>query len=96
MYLEDRALYREDWIGLKTLDQAGKLSKIVLEGRHMNITNETVVEFAEKYLGTILPETEETGEPAADAVQEAMSRFGKSFYDRLQIFMSAMSGQAYI
>ncbi|KAK7205606.1 Alpha/Beta hydrolase protein [Myxozyma melibiosi] len=96
MSLEDRALFQEDWIGLKSLYQDGKLKREILEGRHMNITNATVLDFAAKYLGSSGQFEPMVAMSAPDAVQEAMVRFGQSFHDRLQVVLSAMAGMAYM
>lgn len=34
--LEEQDQYKEDWLGLKTMDQAGKLSFEVMEGEHVS------------------------------------------------------------
>ncbi|KAK9461624.1 Alpha/Beta hydrolase protein [Lipomyces oligophaga] len=49
--LQERDLYKQDWIGLKSLAERGALEMLTLEGRHMNITNETVEFVARHYLG---------------------------------------------
>lgn len=36
--LKDSPLYKEDWIGLKQLDEAGKLKRIAVEGDHLQFT----------------------------------------------------------
>ena len=45
--LRQQDLYKEDWIGLKELDESGKLRLDVLEGEHMQIDwdffNQTIV-----------------------------------------------------
>lgn len=33
--LKDSPIYKEDWIGLKELDKAGKLKRIAVEGDHL-------------------------------------------------------------
>ena len=38
--LRERPIYKEDWIGLKTLDSKGALEFKTAEGQHMNITSE--------------------------------------------------------
>ncbi|XP_010440000.1 PREDICTED: palmitoyl-protein thioesterase 3-like isoform X1 [Camelina sativa] len=43
-------LYTEDWIGLKTLDAAGKLKFVSLPGAHIQITDDEVVEYVVPYL----------------------------------------------
>merc|ERR1719430_786448 len=36
LFLPNSTLYQEDWIGLKTLDQAGNLTFFTIPGNHMN------------------------------------------------------------
>ncbi|XP_010449613.1 PREDICTED: palmitoyl-protein thioesterase 3-like [Camelina sativa] len=43
-------LYTEDWIGLKTLDDAGKVKFISLPGGHVEITKEELVKYVVPYL----------------------------------------------
>ncbi|VVB12735.1 unnamed protein product [Arabis nemorensis] len=43
-------LYREDWIGLKTLDDAGKVKYVSVSGDHLNIADEDVVKYVVPYL----------------------------------------------
>ena len=38
--LKDRQLYKEDWLGLKALDEAGKLDFLIAEGGHMALSEE--------------------------------------------------------
>ena len=42
--LQDLALYTEDWLGLKTLDQQGKLHFREMEGDHMDFNWEWFTE----------------------------------------------------
>jgi len=35
--MEQQDIYQQDWIGLKQLDQSGRLIQIALEGEHMDI-----------------------------------------------------------
>lgn len=53
--LTDRAIYKEDWIGLKKLDQKGALVFETLEGEHMNLREKDLKKLFKKYLG---PESE--------------------------------------
>ncbi|XP_010449616.1 PREDICTED: palmitoyl-protein thioesterase 3-like [Camelina sativa] len=48
-------LYTEDWIGLKTLDAAGKLRFVSLPGVHIQITDEEVIEYVVPYLQNKYP-----------------------------------------
>ncbi|EOA18184.1 hypothetical protein CARUB_v10006663mg, partial [Capsella rubella] len=43
-------LYTEDWIGLKTLDAAGKVKFLSVPGAHIEITDDEVVEYVVPYL----------------------------------------------
>ncbi|KFK24041.1 hypothetical protein AALP_AAs42697U000100 [Arabis alpina] len=43
-------LYIEDWIGLKTLDDAGKVKYVSVSGDHLNIAYEDVVKYVVPYL----------------------------------------------
>ncbi|KAI8889864.1 alpha/beta-hydrolase [Backusella circina FSU 941] len=38
--LKNRTLYKEDWIGLKTMDNQGRLRFLVCPGQHMQISDE--------------------------------------------------------
>ena len=43
-------LYLEDWIGLKTLDEAGKVDFLSSPGVHLQISDEFFKEIVTKYL----------------------------------------------
>ena len=47
--LQDRKIYKEDWLGLKKLDGAGKLEFREIEGGHMELTEEILVDAFEQY-----------------------------------------------
>jgi palmitoyl-protein thioesterase len=47
--LRDRAIYKEDWIGLKALDQKGGLDFKTTKGGHMHLTDKVLVEVFETY-----------------------------------------------
>lgn len=49
--LEDRAIYKEDWIGLKKLGKRGALEFVTVAGQHMEISDKYIDLVAEKYLG---------------------------------------------
>ncbi|KAI5283862.1 Palmitoyl-protein thioesterase 1 [Ascosphaera aggregata] len=51
--LRQRDIYKQDWIGLKTLDEAGKLSFEVVEGDHMQLTEETLRDIFTKYFAPV-------------------------------------------
>jgi palmitoyl-protein thioesterase len=43
-------LYTEDWIGLKTLDDAGKVKFVSVAGEHIRMVDEDVVKHVVPYL----------------------------------------------
>ena len=45
----ETALYIEDWIGLKTLDETGKLDFLVSPGNHLQFTDKFFFEVVDKY-----------------------------------------------
>ena len=47
--LQDRKIYREDWLGLKALDKAGKLHFNTIDGAHMDFDDGVLKEVAKKY-----------------------------------------------
>lgn len=47
--LQDRKIYKEDWLGLKALDEAGKLHFDTIDGEHMDFDDELFEDVAEKY-----------------------------------------------
>jgi palmitoyl-protein thioesterase len=47
--LQERALYKEDWLGLRALDEEGKLDFKVASGRHMELSKELLVDVFETY-----------------------------------------------
>ena len=47
--LTERAVYKEDWLGLKALDEAGKLDFKVAEGSHMQLSDELLKETFREY-----------------------------------------------
>lgn len=49
--LKDRPLYKQDWLGLKQLDEKDGLVFLTAPGRHMNITDEVLTEAVKKYFG---------------------------------------------
>lgn len=47
--LQDRPIYKEDWLGLKTLDQDGKLHFKTIVGAHMQFGEDLVADVAKEY-----------------------------------------------
>jgi len=48
--VQNTTLYTEDWIGLKTLDQQGKLHFMSVKGDHLQLDRESLDEITDKYL----------------------------------------------
>ena len=46
----ETALYIEDWIGLRTLDESGKLEFLTSPGGHLQFTNQFFFNIVDKYL----------------------------------------------
>ncbi|KAE8150238.1 palmitoyl-protein thioesterase precursor [Aspergillus avenaceus] len=51
--LRDREIYKEDWLGLKGLDEQGKLEFKTTPGRHMEISEELLEGVFKEYFGPI-------------------------------------------
>ncbi|QSL64063.1 hypothetical protein MERGE_000218 [Pneumocystis wakefieldiae] len=49
IFLKDTALYNEDWLGLKLLDNKGALVEMTIPGEHMEINYETFLYIVKKY-----------------------------------------------
>lgn len=47
--LQDRDIYREDWIGLRFLDEAGRLEFRVAEGGHMQLSDNILTDTFDRY-----------------------------------------------
>jgi len=56
--LRDREIYKEDWIGLRTLDEKGGLRFETVEGEHMRLKEKDLKRLFGEYFG---PETTKTG-----------------------------------
>merc|ERR1712142_403684 len=49
--LHETQLYTEDWIGLKTMDEAGKLHFLSYEGEHLQFSDELfITEIVDKFV----------------------------------------------
>ncbi|KAA3469451.1 palmitoyl-protein thioesterase 1-like isoform X1 [Gossypium australe] len=48
---QETELYKEDWIGLKTLDEAGKVKFINVSGSHLKISESDMKKYIVPYLG---------------------------------------------
>lgn len=58
----DQPLYREDWIGLRTLDERGAVVRLTCVGEHMHISDECWRPLVEKYVGGV-PGSSESRSP---------------------------------
>ena len=67
--LKDRILYKEDWLGLKALDERGALEFKRTEGRHMSLTDKLLKDVFKGYYGPI---GKRFGEKAESDVQEEL------------------------
>lgn len=47
--LQKRAMYKEDWLGLRWLDEKGKLEFKAVDGPHMHLTDEVLIEAFKTY-----------------------------------------------
>ncbi|KAK4580634.1 hypothetical protein RGQ29_024326 [Quercus rubra] len=50
LYLDETQLYIEDWIGLKTLDEAGRVKYISVPGYHLDISQSDIEDYVLPYL----------------------------------------------
>lgn len=51
--LEESAIYKEDWIGLKRLDESGRLVRLAIDGDHLRFSSSWLLsEIVDKYLRT--------------------------------------------
>jgi palmitoyl-protein thioesterase len=54
--LQERRIYKEDWLGLKKLDDQGKLHFKSAPGQHMQLTEELLKKTFKEYFGPIQDE----------------------------------------
>ncbi|KAK9374901.1 Alpha/Beta hydrolase protein [Lipomyces chichibuensis] len=96
--LEERKIYIEDWFGLKALGESGRVHFGSIEGQHMRITNETMIEIATKYLGTEVTLETEKGEPIQQqkTLEEFVEYVNNIRNERLQQIFAAVAGQVYV
>ncbi|KAG8374682.1 hypothetical protein BUALT_Bualt10G0021300 [Buddleja alternifolia] len=62
-------LYSEDWIGLKTLDDAGRVKYISVAGNHLRISSDDM----KKYVVPYLEDGDDTSKPAITATSSVQS-----------------------
>ncbi|KAK9313547.1 Alpha/Beta hydrolase protein [Lipomyces starkeyi] len=96
--LEEHQIYIEDWLGLKALGESGRLQFCSIDGQHMRITNETMIEIATKYLGTEVTLELEKGESIQqqETLEEVVGYVNDIPNERLQQIFAAVAGQAYM
>lgn len=51
--LQDRKIYKEDWIGLRWLDERKRLEFLTTPGEHMQLDSEVLVEAFQKYFSPV-------------------------------------------
>lgn len=51
--LRDRELYTEDWLGLKAMDNEGKLEFLTIPGEHMELSEDGLRKTFEEYFGPV-------------------------------------------
>ncbi|KUL86063.1 hypothetical protein ZTR_06455 [Talaromyces verruculosus] len=51
--LRDRSIYKEDWLGLRSLDEQGKLDFETIPGPHMALTEKVLAEVFTEYFGPV-------------------------------------------
>lgn len=51
--LRDRLLYKEDWLGLRELDDKGALDFLTVPGNHMQLEDEVLVKIFQDYFGPV-------------------------------------------
>lgn len=51
--LQDRPIYKEDWLGLKQLDEQGKLDFNTVPGQHMHLSKKVLRRAFEEYFAPV-------------------------------------------
>lgn len=64
--LQERAMYKEDWIGLRVLDEKGALRFKTAPGPHMNVTPDILKQAFQQYFGPLNKKFEDDNEPKID------------------------------
>jgi palmitoyl-protein thioesterase len=49
--MKQQPLYLEDWIGLRALDEAGRVKLLLCEGEHMQISAKCFLPLVKQYVG---------------------------------------------
>jgi palmitoyl-protein thioesterase len=61
--LQERKIYKEDWLGLKKLDREGKLHFKSVPGQHMHLTEQVLKKTFEDYFGPVQTSQPDTSSP---------------------------------
>ncbi|KAL1960643.1 hypothetical protein VTO42DRAFT_7222 [Malbranchea cinnamomea] len=51
--LRQREIYQDDWLGLRTLDEQGRLDFVTIPGEHMQLSERLLIQTFEKYFGPV-------------------------------------------
>ncbi|EEP75365.1 conserved hypothetical protein [Uncinocarpus reesii 1704] len=51
--LREREIYKDDWLGLRTMDEAGKLEFLTIPGEHMQISDHVLTKTFKQYFGPV-------------------------------------------
>jgi palmitoyl-protein thioesterase len=71
--LQDRALYTEDWLGLRSLDCQGKLDFHSVPGRHMQLTEKLLTAVFAQYFNVTADQVAKPVSPPKFVVQSGLS-----------------------
>ncbi|KAJ5965766.1 hypothetical protein N7481_012480 [Penicillium waksmanii] len=87
--LQERALYKEDWLGLKSLDDEGRLDFKSVPGQHMHLTEKVLERTFKEYFGRVeekqlraqevLPEKETFGDETDSRSQGLLAQMQPGF-----------------
>ncbi|KAK5096183.1 hypothetical protein LTS08_007789 [Lithohypha guttulata] len=79
--LQDRPIYKEDWIGLRQLDEKGSLKFLEVDGEHMQLNNTDLKKLFKSYFG---PERSNKS-PVEPTVDEIVDVLGEWFVEKLDL-----------
>lgn len=65
-------LYTQDWIGLRTLDQSGRVVMETCEGEHMQLTDECWKPLVQRFVGNVLDHLDYIPDDAVLRVQDQL------------------------
>ncbi|EFQ97653.1 palmitoyl-protein thioesterase 1 [Nannizzia gypsea CBS 118893] len=68
--LQQRPIYKEDWLGLKVLDEQSRLEFLTIPGRHMQLSEALLVQTFRSYFGPLQESATEAVRTADFKVQE--------------------------